>query len=213
VKKAFLLLLLVALGQAAAAQVAPLGIVVEPPATDGLTVRMWMDKPVYSVGDSLQISFQLNKAAYVYVWDIEPTGAVRQIFPNQYDTSNYFQAGVYRIPGPAQAYRLAVTPPTGTEWLQIVAVTTPVSGVFGSLSAEAPFPVLGHSPSAWSAQLRVRIQGVAPEQGNRAYDFTKFEIISGTAPKYGTLQVNTSPSAAELYVDGVFRSGPRGASF
>ena len=86
-------------------------------------------------------------------------------------------------------------------------VLAPLFGVFGALSAEVPFPTLGQSPPAWSAQLRVQIQGVVPEQANRAYDFTKFEIISGTAPKYGTLQVNTTPSAAELYVDGLYRSG------
>jgi len=206
-KRALLFLtFVVVFGQALFAQAAPLGIIVEPPVADGLTVRVWMDKPVYAVGESVRINFQVSMAAYVYIWDIEPTGTIRQIFPNQYDRDNYFQAGVYRIPSPAKTYRLSVTPPTGTEWLQIMAFTTPVTGVFGALSAEVPFPTLGQSPSAWSAQLRVRIQGVVPEQANRAYDFTKFEIISGTAPKYGTLQVNTTPSAAELYVDGMYRS-------
>jgi PKD repeat protein len=205
-KTVLLSALIVALGLAVAGQVAPLGIIVEPPAPEGLTVRVWMDKPVYTIGESVQVNFQLSKAAYIYIWDIEPTGTVRQILPNQYDTSNHFQAGAHRIPSPTKTYRLSVTPPTGTEWLQIMAVTTPITGVFGTLSTEIPFPVLGQSPSAWSAQLRVRIQGVVPEQANRAYDFTKFEIISGPAPRSGTLQVNTTPSAAELYIDGVFRS-------
>jgi PKD repeat protein len=201
-----LLSLLATLGLAVAGQVAPLGIVIEPPAPEGLTVRVWMDKPVYTIGESVQVNFQLSRAAYIYILDIEPTGTVRQIFPNRYDTSNHFQAGVHRIPSPTKTYRLSVTPPTGTEWLQIVAVTTPITGVFGTLSTEVPFPVLGQSPSAWGAQLRLRVEAIVPEQTNRAYDFTKFEIISGTAPRYGTLQVNTTPAAAELYVDGVFRS-------
>ena len=205
-RNALALLFFVLIGYATAAQVAPLGIIVEPPAADGLTVRVWMDRPVYAVGESVQVNFQVNRAAYVYVWDIEPTGTVRQIFPNQYDANNYFMPGAYTVPGQTKTYRLSVTPPTGTEWLQIMAVTTPVTGVFGAVSAEVPFPVLGQSPSGWSARLRVQIQGVVPEPANRAYDFTKFEIISGTAPKYGSLQVNTTPAAAELYVDGVFRS-------
>ena len=205
-KKLFLLFVIIAFGLTAAGQVAPLGIYVEPPAPEGLTVRVWMDKPVYAVGESVQATFQINKAAYIYIWDIEPTGTVRQIFPNQYDSNNYFQAGVHRIPTAGTAYRLAVTPPTGTEWLQIMAVTRPATSVFGSGSALFPFPVLGQNPTAWSAHLRVQVQGIAPSQADRAFDFTKFEIISGTAPTYGTLQINSTPASAELYVDSVFRS-------
>lgn len=200
------LVALIALSYLASGQPAPLGIYVEPPASEGLTVRVWMDKPVYAVGESVQASFQINRSAYVYIWDIEPTGTVRQIFPNQYDTSNYFQAGVYRIPSAGKLYRLAVTPPTGTEWLQIMAVTSPAVGVFGTTTALSPFPVLGQNPAVWSAQLQVQIKGIVPSQADRAFDFTKFDIISGTAPAYGTLQINSTPASAELYVDSVFRS-------
>ncbi len=194
------------IGVTALAQVAPMGIVVEPPIANGLSVRVWMDKPVYAVGESVQATFQINKPAYVYIWDIEPTGTVRQIFPNQYDTNNYFQAGVYRIPSAGKQYRLAVTPPTGTEWLQIMAVSTPVASVFGSVSALTPFPTLGQNPSSWRVQLEASIKGIVPSQADRAFDFTRFEIISGTPPAYGTLQINSTPVTAELYVDSVFRS-------
>ena len=55
-RKLLVLLFVAALSSVALAQVAPLGIIVEPPASDGLTVRVWMDKPVYAVGETIQIN-------------------------------------------------------------------------------------------------------------------------------------------------------------
>jgi PKD repeat protein len=54
-------------------------------------------------------------------------------------------------------------------------------------------------------RLRVQIQGLVPEPTERAFDFTSFDIVSGPAPGHGTLQVNTTPPLAWLYVDGIFR--------
>ncbi len=191
---------LLALGQEEAV---PLGIVIEPPAGE-LTVRIWVDKPAYAIGETVRIHFELNKPAYVYIWDIMPDGQVHQIFPNLYEPQNFFQAGTHTIPSPGKTYQFKVTPPTGTEWLQIMATTVPIP-YFQGFGPDQPFPLLGPDPQSWQQQLEAQVLGIVPEPSQRAFDFTSFQIVYGVAPGYGTLQVLTNPSLAKLYVDGVFR--------
>lgn len=191
---------LFALGQE---ETVPLGIVIEPPAGE-LTVRVWVDKPVYSVGETVRISFELSKPAYVYIWDITPDGKVTQIFPNQYEPQNFFQAGVHTIPSPGRGYQFRVQPPTGTEWIQIMATTVPIP-YFQNYGPQQPFPLLGPDPQSWQRELEAQVLGLVPEPTQRAFDFTCFQIVLGPAPGYGTLQVITNPPLAKLYVDGIFR--------
>ncbi|MCX7843815.1 MAG: PKD domain-containing protein [Candidatus Bipolaricaulota bacterium] len=197
------LALALALGGLAQEEAVPLGIIVEPPAGE-LTVRIWVDKPVYSVGETVRIHFELNRAAYVYIWDIMPDGRVHQIFPNAYEPQNYFPAGVHTIPSPGKGYQFRVAPPVGTEWLQIMASTVPIPH-FQAYSPEQPFPLLSPDPQSWQEQLEAQVLGLVPEPAQRAFDFTCFQIVYGPAPGYGTLQVLTTPPLAKLYVDGVFR--------
>ncbi len=190
-RKTMLWLLLVAvLGAVALGQVEPRGIIIEPPEPDGLTVSVWTDKPVYQVGDTARIHFEINRAAYIYIWDIRPDGEVVRIFPNQYDTQNYFQAGTHTVPTPGKTYQFRVDPPLGTEWLQILALTEPF-----------PFQQLGEDPD----ELQAQVLGLIPEAAEEAFDFTSFEIVGAAPPAPGTLRVVTTPSLARLYVDGVFR--------
>jgi PKD repeat protein len=198
-KNLWIVALVLAVGLSAFGQVEPLGIVVEPPMGD-LTVRIWTDKPAYALNEHAQISFSLNRPAYVYIWNIMSDGNVRQIFPNQYEPQNFFPAGTHTIPSPGAGYQFTVTPPVGTDWLQIMATTQPVTG-FAGFSPGDPFPLLGADPEGWEAQ----VLGLVPEPTQRAFDFASFDIVAGPAPGHGTLDVRTSPSGARLYVNGVFR--------
>ncbi len=198
-RNAWLFVLVLALGFSALGQVEPLGIVVEPPAGD-LTVTITTDKPVYALNEYVRITFTLNRPAYVYIWDIAPDRTVTQILPNYYEPQNYFPAGTHTIPSPGKGYGFRVAPPLGTEWLQIMASTQPVSG-FPGYSPGTPFPLLGSDPESWQVQAL----GLVPEPTQRAFDFTSFEIVSGPSPGYGTLVVRSSPAGAKLYVGGVFR--------
>ncbi len=198
-KNLWIVALVLALGVSAWGQVEPLGIVVEPPAGD-LTVRIWTDRPAYAVGEVARLSFAINRAAYIYIWGISPDGSITQIFPNQYEPQNFFPAGTHTIPSPGRVYQFTVHPPTGTEWLQIMASTQPVTG-FAGFSPGDPFPRLGADPAGW----QVQVLGLVPEPTQRAFDFTSFDIVFGPAPGHGTLDVRTSPTMARLYVNGVFR--------
>ena len=206
-KFALLGTLLLTLGTMGLPQVEPLGIIIEPPEPEGLSVRIWVDKPVYTLQEKVRIHFEINQDAYVYIWDIDPAGKVTLLLPNYYEPDNFFRAGAHTIPSPGKGYSFGFAPgsPTGTEWLQIMATTQPVPALSGGFSVDIPFPLLGEDPESWRARLEVQIQGLVPEPTDRAFDFTSFEVISGAPPAFGTLQVTTNPSFARLYIDGVFR--------
>ncbi|MBU0596454.1 PKD domain-containing protein, partial [Candidatus Bipolaricaulota bacterium] len=168
--------------------VAPLGIIPAPPQSSGLEARIWVDKGAYALGESITVHYSLNQPAYVYIWDILPDGTTNQILPNAAfgETDNYKTAGEHAITG-------VVSPPTGTEYLQILASTTPVD----------PFAYWTGNPETFVQQLQVQILGIVPE-AQRSWDFTSFEIISGSSPSYGTLRVNSTPSGAAVWLAGEY---------
>ncbi len=144
-----------ALGQGTAA---PLGIIPQP-TPQPLTVNIWTDKPSYMVGETLTIFFSVNRAAFIYIYDIQPDGIVRLIFPNAYSQGNFVSAGTHSLPD--GLYKFTVTPPTGTENLQIFASPTNL-GLSPSYFAE-PFPMAGPNPGSASSQIQAQIMGIVPE--------------------------------------------------
>ncbi len=199
----FFLLGLVGLAQ----PVAPLGIIIEPPAPGGLEAIIWVDEPAYQINEYLQVHFEVNEDAYIYVWDIDPTGGACLIYPNNYESNNYVSAGPHTIPG-VGTYHLRVQEPTGTERLQIVATKSSVDGIvqfFGGFSPGSPFAC---SPSGRQAASQIDvvksiIETTVPED-ERAFDFTSFEIVSGPVAPYGTLIVNSFPPGAWITLNGTY---------
>ena len=187
--------------------VAPLGIIIEPPAPGGLEATIWVDEPAYQINEYLQIHFEVNEDAYIYVWDIDPTGGACLIYPNNYESNNYVSAGPHTIPG-VGTYHLRVQEPTGTERLQIVATKSSVDGIvqfFGGFSKGSPFAC---SPSGRQAASQIDvvksiIETTVPED-ERAFDFTSFEIVSGPVPPYGTLIVNSFPPGAWITLNSTY---------
>lgn len=171
--------------------VAPLGIFPSPPESSELEVHVWVDQAAYQVGDPIVISYSVNKAAYIYVWDILPDGTAVQIFPNPAPggSANYVQAGEHAVPGSWK-----IGPPYGTEFVQILATTTPVDP-FAFFSPE--------DPAAFQAQVEVQILGILPVT-ERSWDFTSFEIVEGHPSSYGTLVINSTPSGGLIYLDGEY---------
>ncbi|HIC95526.1 TPA: DUF4384 domain-containing protein, partial [Candidatus Bipolaricaulota bacterium] len=152
----------------------PLGIVPEP---SELHVNIWVDKPAYRVGEEIVIHFWINRPAWVYIIDIDAAGYARLIFPNRFDRDNYIdQAGEYSLPGPSDPYRFVVVPPTGTEYLQIIASTQPLPlDVQGFREA---FPLLGTDPG----QVGAQIQGIIPVEAETATAWTSFQVFTHWPP-------------------------------
>ena len=179
--------------------VAPKGIIIQPPTPTGLTVRVWVDKGAYAVGETIQVRFSVSEDAYVYIYDIDAAGKVSLLFPNFYSQNNFVTAGDHVLPD-LPSYRLTVTEPTGTEYLQIVASKQAVA-ITPQFQSTLPFPFLGQDPEAIKMDLQVKVLGIVPEP-SRAVNWWSFEVVSGTVPTYGYLNMRSEPSGALVAIDG-----------
>lgn len=160
---------------------APLGIIPSP-SPPSLSVSIWTDKPSYMIGENVIITFNVTQPAYVYIYDIQPDGIVRLIFPNAYSQNNFVAAGTHTLPD--GLYKFTVAPPTGIEHLQIFA--SPVSLGLSPPYFGEPFPMVGSDPGSASSQIQGHIMGIVPEP-DWATAWTSFTIVGGygyTPPSY-----------------------------
>jgi len=170
--------------------VAPLGIVPTPTPTP-LTVGVWTDKSTYVIGENATIYFTVSQASYIYIYDVQPDGVVRLIFPNAYDQQNYMPAGTHALPN--GSYQFTIAPPAGTEQLQIIA--SPVNLGLTPPAYYEPFPLVGTTPQAATTQIQVQIMGIMPVP-NYVSDWTSFTIASAytyTPPSYYNPYTQPSP--------------------
>lgn len=148
----------------------PLGIV-PTPIPQPLTVNVWTDKSTYAVGETVRVYFNVNQPAYIYLYDIQPDGVVRLVFPNIYSQSNFVSGGTHVLPD-RPSYQYRVTHPTGVEKLQILASLSPLA-VTTSTYGE-PFP------RVTPGEIQGHIMGITPEP-TWTTAWTSFTI---TAPTY-----------------------------
>jgi hypothetical protein len=190
-----LLLGLAAISAVVAAQStpAPLGIVPTPTPTP-TTASIWTNKTTYMVGETATIYFTVAQPSYVYIYDIQPDGVVRLIFPNAYAQANYVSAGTHTLPnGP---YQFTIAPPVGTEHLQLIA--SPVSLGLTPPAYYEPFPMVGTSPQTATQQIQVQIMGIVPTPTYTSA-WTSFQITQTyayTPPSYTPPSYTPPPSGS-----------------
>jgi len=148
----------------------PLGIV-PTPISRPLTVNVWTDKSTYAVGETMRVYFNVNQPAYIYLYDIQPDGVVRRVFPNIYSQSNFVSGGTHVLPD-RPSYHYRVTHPTRVEKLRILASLSPLA-VTPSTYSE-PFPM------ATPREIRCRTMGITAKP-TRTTAWASFTI---TAPTY-----------------------------
>lgn len=172
---------------AVAGSPAPLGLIIDP-TPDPLSVSIWTSKSTYTIGENATIFFNVSQPAYVYIYDIQPDGIVRLIFPNAYSQGNYVSAGTHSLPD--GLYKFTVAPPTGTEQLQILA--SPMSlGL--ELPYSEPFPMVGPNPGAATNDIHAHIMGIIPEP-DYATAWTSFTIIGYYTPPVPTPTPTPTPT-------------------
>jgi len=167
--------------------VAPLGIVPTPTPTP-LTVNIWTDQATYTIGGQVTIYFSVNQASFIYIYDIQPDGVVRLIFPNAYSQGNFVSAGTHSLPD--GLYKFTVAPPVGTEHLQIFA--SPVDLGLNPPYFSEPFPLVGPDPSSATLDIQVQIMGIVPEP-LWATAWTSFEIMNAYTPPSYTYPPSYNP--------------------
>jgi hypothetical protein len=186
-----LLSLLAASLVAGAQNAAPLGIIPTPnPTPTPLTASVWTDKSSYVIGENVTVYVNVSQPAYVYLYDIQPDGIVRLVFPNAYSQLNYVSAGTHTLPD--GSYRFTVYPPTGVEQLQLFASPVPL-GLTPSSFSEA-FPMAGPSAGAAASSIQAQIMGIVPEP-EWTTAWTSFTILSS----YSYTPPTTTPPSGGYY--------------
>lgn len=107
----------------AAPQISAQSIIVNPVQTP-LNVQVWTDRdtsgaqtPNYYVGNKIRIFTKTNENAYVYLFNVDPSGKVDLILPNNMQSGgNYLQAGETRaFPSNGDKFTFDIAAPYGVN--------------------------------------------------------------------------------------------------
>lgn len=169
------------------------GIVVVPPSNQ-IQAEIHVAKQSFQVNETIQIFFSATQDAFVNVVDIDATGKCTLIFPNAFSNANFVSAGQHVLPD-RPTYNFVVTPPAGTEYVQIIASLDPLDlrTLLGSGSND-PFPTLCTNPQTFAQQVQNAIQGIVAV-GKVATAFTSFQVVTnqpGNLPPVAQLRVTPS---------------------
>jgi len=151
----------------------PLGLQPEP--VPGMEVTIETDRSEYTIGDTARIRIHLAQSAYVYVFNIDAAGHVRQIFPNFYSQDPFLTRGTHVLPD-RPTYRLRVTGPEGVDTLKVIASAQPLRTQTGTHGE--PFPQVAPDPQ----RGQVHIQGLIPEPVDYVTAWTSFRVVRQPDP-------------------------------
>jgi len=205
--------LLLAGSALAAPELSPQGIIVNPLPTD-LQVRVWVNKdpsktgnPVYQIGERIQVSVQVNRDAYVYIFSVKSTGEIGLILPNAFDQSNLLRAGETRTYPPAVGarYNLEVAGPEGQDRVLAVASRQPLSLAQIADIQTGRVNVQGADNLARALSIIVTPLPQQDWVSNVAFFIVGRAAVTPVQPVQpatGTLSVNSSPSGAQVLVEG-----------
>ncbi len=183
-----LLLALVVSGVVAMGGVVPTGLIPVPEEPE-IAVELHTSRSTYAPGDYLEIKFSLSHDAYVYLYNVTSAGEVKLLVPNRFLQDPKFAAGEYTLP--KEGWRLRVTEPEGTEYLQLVATSEPLGFYDAEAFTEQPFLEFAE-PKAFADKLQ---ELVGEPWG------TAWRAFSVYRPR-AVLRVDSVPPGAEVWVGG-----------
>src|SRR6056297_58930 len=185
-------------------QMQPRKIIITPEEPSSMEAAIRVNKgegSVYQTGESISIQFEVNKDAYVVIYDIEADGNTHIIFPNRMQPDNKVMANqTVTIP---RGYNMTVGSKQGKEYLQIVASTHQFASYNAwtqSFSA-SPFPNITKNAENDLQSYTKRII-ISPD--NTVPDWTSAStyFYVGIRPTSGTVSFNSNPSGASIWLDG-----------
>ncbi|MFQ6118179.1 MAG: CARDB domain-containing protein, partial [Candidatus Bipolaricaulia bacterium] len=140
-----------------------------PPPPTSPSIDIWTDRSSYQIGERLTLGFEVRPRSYVYIYDIDPSGQVFQVFPSSFSRDNYIE-GRHTLPdGP---YALTINGPAGREYLQAVASSSPIELGMNGLRNPALL-----DPATFRSEVARRLG----TSSGWAVDWTSFQV-GGTAP-------------------------------
>ena len=151
----------------------PASTAIPPGGGEGLRVAVSTDRgdgAAYKEGESLAVLVTVSKPAWLKVYHVDVAGKVQLIWPNRFSgPPRPLAAGaIVRIPGANDPFSFVLGPPFGTEFIKVVASTSPFS------STEEDFVDLEGSPRE-SIARGLRVTASAP--GERAENLASYLIL------------------------------------
>lgn len=120
-----------------------------------LTVKLWLSKDKYAIGENVSIYVKANKPFFGRLVYTMNDGTQLQLLPNPYRREHHFQGQVlYTVPDANDEFVLEVTPPVGAERLTLYASTHPLGDV--DKSAVSGLYVLSRTQSVNEIANRTR---------------------------------------------------------
>ena len=170
----------------------------------GINVTVNLNKgtgATYYGGETLGISFSVDRSAYVAVLDIDPSGQVQVLFPNVYDQDNYMIGGrTYTLPTEKATtkYNLQIQSQRGRETIVVVASSSPLGflGNVFSLFDRYPFPYLSQTVN----NLSIAINPVFSTNWGMGYTY----FYNSYVPFTVRTTINADKRDASVYVDGIY---------
>ena len=219
-KKLFALLLLTVVWAAPALAQAQDGVVFSPQSIvvnprPGFDVDVFLDKgsgddgiPTYRIGEEISIGVRVSEDAYVYLFNVRPTGEITQLLPNRFDRGgqdNFVRAGETRyFPAQNARYVFNAAPPRGLDKVIAVASQTQLdTSQLASFEANGDFATSQIGEEGFARNLSIVVRPI--EQQNWVTDTALLYV--GDRPEqaaYGTIAVRSTPDDAAVYVDGQF---------
>jgi hypothetical protein len=110
--------------------------------SDQFAIKLWTVRgngATFRDGEEMVINFFANKDCYIKVFHIDVNGKVELIFPNKYYKDSFVKKSVVnKIPDSRYPFKFVLGKPFGTEFIKVIASTTPfkeVETAFSELGA------------------------------------------------------------------------------
>ncbi len=186
--------------------VRPQAVIVNPAPTE-LKVLVGLNKPganpLYLEGENLKISVNVNQDAYVYVFNIQSTGAITVLLPNGFPGGQqpFLRAGETRtFPGTNDKYQLNIQAPFGQEKIFALASKNPLnlSGIIPQVQSGNFVNATVQGSDGLARPLAVVVTPLPPTDWTTAFvDFTTARPVTN-----GTLAVTSNAPNSSVLVDG-----------
>jgi len=168
----------------------PAGVLPTPVPGDS-AISMSLDKDMYAPGDRIEItiSADTNLVGFLYVYDIDPAGAITLLYPNRYQPDAFVNQRT--IPLPGAGYHFVVGGPEGLETVVAILAQAPIDQL--SPSSKAPFRPLDIKPQALVTELSLALTSTT--WTSTWVQFTVYQ------PK-GIVHIESQPVGAKIRVNG-----------
>lgn len=105
----------------------PANVTQSQPELNPGNLNLWANKTEFSIGDTLEVSFEVDSPMFVRIVAVNSNGKIATLFPNPHQPDNYCLPGTkYQIPPASAKFTLDVGGPVGTDKIRAIGGRQPV---------------------------------------------------------------------------------------